>query len=381
MEIIIDNDLVSFCAGAVISCVYLALMADVIRRSVRKDLDIRTFPVFLFLSSVSALMLTVSGVVCYRALCSSVPVDLALSMMIMMVRDTGKYRSHEKLPLAMVAGSLFLISMVTSVLRLVCAERNARCDFSVWIPQILSAAIAVYCLVRAIHEFSDLKEFISGMNAANYAALAADFNFSSVFLSVVLAGLSADVLPEAVHDVLLLLCIAVLVIMHVFMYRRFVLRHVFIFYDGYEKRLRRISLRDGCNHEKTESESGFTETYQRLNNYFEDRKPYLDGDLTIADVAKELYTNKLYVSQAISRCSGKNFCQFVNYHRVKYSVDLFRADPHLKVSQLAEMSGFHTVASFNMAFKLNLGESPSEWCRRQRRSKDFVNGVSGDGTV
>lgn len=381
MEIIIDNDLVSFGAGAVMSCVYLALMADVVLRSTRKDLDIRTFPVFLFLSSVSALMLTVSGVVCYRALYSSLPVDLALSMMIMMVRDTGNHSSQEKLPLSFVACSLFLISLVTSVMRFVCVDRNDRCDFSVWIPHILSVAIAVYCLTRAIHEFSDLKEFISGMNAVSYVSLAVDFNFSSVFLSVVLASLSADAFPRVIHAALLLSCSTVLIIMHVFLYRRLILRHVFIFYDGYEKRLKLTSSTAGGNKGMPELESGYSETYRRLNVFFEDRKPYLDGDLTIADVAKALYTNKLYVSQAISRCSGKNFCQYVNYHRVKYSVDLFKSDPHLKVSQLAEMSGFHTVASFNMAFKLNLGESPSEWCRRQRYSKGFIKDDSEDGTV
>lgn len=370
MEIIIDNDLASFSAGAVISCVYLALMADVILRSLRKHIDIGTFPVFLFLSSVSALMLIVSGMVCYRALYSSLPVDLALSMMIMMVRDTGRNRLQEKLPLALVACSLFLVSMANSVMRSVCAVRNARCDFSVWIPHVLSAAIAVYCLTRAVREFSDLKGFISGMNAASYTSLAVDFNFLSVFLSVILASLSADVLPEVIRNVLLLFCSAVLVVMHVFMYRRLILKHVFIFYDGYEKRFQQASFQTDGNRGKTDHESGYTETYRRLNTFFEDRKPYLDGDLTIADVAKELYTNKLYVSQAISRCSGKNFCQYVNYHRVKYSVGLFKSDPHLKVSQLAEMSGFHTVASFNMAFKLNLGESPSEWCRRQRFFKD-----------
>lgn len=370
MEIIIDNDSVSFSAGAVISCVYLALMADVILRSVRKDRDTRTFPVFVFLSSVSALMLVVSGVVCYRALYGSLPVDLALSLMVMMVRDGGKGRLHAKLPLSLTACSLFLISLVTAVLRFVCVARNTRYDFSVWIPQILSAAIAVYCMVRALREFSDIKAFLSGMNAASYAALSVDFSFFSVFLSVVLASLSADVLPHVLRDVLRLSCTVVLVVMHVFMHRRVILGHVFIFYDGYEKRFRQMVPPAGLDHTKEEPESGYTETYHRLNAFFEDRKPFLDGDLTIADVAKELYTNKLYVSQAISRCSGKNFCQYVNYHRVKYSVGLFKADPHLKVSQLAEMSGFHTVASFNMAFKLNLGESPSEWCRRQRYSKD-----------
>ena len=49
-----------------------------------------------------------------------------------------------------------------------------------------------------------------------------------------------------------------------------------------------------------------------------------------------------------------------------YSIEIFKENPHLRVSELAEMSGFHTLVSYNMAFRLVMNESPGEWCRRTR---------------
>lgn len=40
---------------------------------------------------------------------------------------------------------------------------------------------------------------------------------------------------------------------------------------------------------------------------------------------------------------------------------LFRKDPRLKVTEAAELSGFNSAVSFNMAFKVNTGMTPSEW--------------------
>ena len=38
----------------------------------------------------------------------------------------------------------------------------------------------------------------------------------------------------------------------------------------------------------------------------------------------------------------------------------------LKVNDLAELSGFHTITTYTMAFEAIMGESPSSWCRRMR---------------
>lgn len=110
----------------------------------------------------------------------------------------------------------------------------------------------------------------------------------------------------------------------------------------------------------------YKDVYNRVVEYFDREKPFLNGDLTINDVVTVVFTNKLYISRAISQYTGRNFCQFVNYHRVMYSVDCFRANPDLKVTELWQMCGFNTIVSYNMAFRLFMGENPSDWCRKEK---------------
>ncbi len=113
-------------------------------------------------------------------------------------------------------------------------------------------------------------------------------------------------------------------------------------------------------------EDVYKELYERIVAYFEVKKPYLDNELTINMLVKDIYSNKLYISRAISQFTGRNFCQFVNYYRVMHSVESFRENPDLKVHELASLSGFNSLVSFNMAFRLFMGVNPSEWCRKER---------------
>ncbi len=113
-------------------------------------------------------------------------------------------------------------------------------------------------------------------------------------------------------------------------------------------------------------EAIYKEVYKRVLEYVKEEKAYLNGSLSINDVAKYTFSNKVYVSRAISQYTGRNFCQFVNYFRIQHAVALFEEDPNLMVSQLALRSGFHSSVSFNTSFKLFMNESPSEWCRRTR---------------
>jgi AraC-like DNA-binding protein len=49
-----------------------------------------------------------------------------------------------------------------------------------------------------------------------------------------------------------------------------------------------------------------------------------------------------------------------------YSMALFRENLELKVSDLAEHSGFNNMVSYTMAFRLFMDETPSDWCRKER---------------
>lgn len=110
----------------------------------------------------------------------------------------------------------------------------------------------------------------------------------------------------------------------------------------------------------------YKDIYARLVTFFEAEKPYLNSELTINDIVKVTFTNKLYISRAISQFTGRNFCQFVNYYRVSYSIQLFRNNPDLKVIELATQSGFNSSVSYSMAFRLFMSESPSDWCRKEK---------------
>lgn len=108
--------------------------------------------------------------------------------------------------------------------------------------------------------------------------------------------------------------------------------------------------------------------YKKVLEYFEEKKPYLDEEVSLDDISRSLFTNKAYLSKTVNVLSGQNFRQFVNYYRVEYAIELIRRDPHLKVEELAMMSGFHNPVSFNMAFRLFKGKTPSEWIHEHRAS-------------
>ena len=110
----------------------------------------------------------------------------------------------------------------------------------------------------------------------------------------------------------------------------------------------------------------YSNIYERLLRYFEVHKPYLNSELTINDIVEVVFTNKLYISKAISHCTGRNFCQFVNYYRITHAVELFRKNPQLKVVELTSLSGFNSTTSFSAAFRLYMGEKPGDWCRMER---------------
>ena len=141
---------------------------------------------------------------------------------------------------------------------------------------------------------------------------------------------------------------------------------LFVVMHDYERR-----IMESLNISQAEIASGckkdsYRELYDRLVEYFETDKPYLDSRLSINDVVKTVFSNKVYISRAISQYTGRNFCQFVNYYRIMYSVECFRSNPELKVTDMSEMSGFNSVVSYNTAFRLFMNENPSDWCRKER---------------
>ena len=141
---------------------------------------------------------------------------------------------------------------------------------------------------------------------------------------------------------------------------------VFLFASGVQPQMQEMLVR--CQVKCIEGDdASYRAIFERLTEYFENEKPYLDCDLNISGVARRLLTNKAYLSRSINLYTGRNFCQYVNWYRIRHSVGVFFEDPRLKISDLALASGFRSLVTFSMAFRLYMNDSPGEWCRKNRR--------------
>jgi AraC-type DNA-binding domain-containing proteins len=118
--------------------------------------------------------------------------------------------------------------------------------------------------------------------------------------------------------------------------------------------------------EKTEEMARMSRLYARVVTVMEQKRPFLDENFGLDDLAAAVFTNRGYLSRTINILSGRNFSQFVNYFRVRYGAELIRKDPTLRLISVAQMCGFHSSPSFNAAFKVNMGETPSAFQERIR---------------
>jgi AraC-like DNA-binding protein len=102
---------------------------------------------------------------------------------------------------------------------------------------------------------------------------------------------------------------------------------------------------------------------EKLLAYMTSEKPYLEPELSLADLARRLHTNPVLLSQVINAGAGKNFNDFVNEYRVEEFKRQVRepANAHLSFLGLALDCGFNSKATFNRAFKKFTGASPKEF--------------------
>jgi len=105
---------------------------------------------------------------------------------------------------------------------------------------------------------------------------------------------------------------------------------------------------------------------ERLMEYFEKEKPYLNPKVKIIDIANCLKTNKSYLSRVINSHFKKNFSQFINWYRIRDAMSLYMRNPNIDITTMADKSGFQSMTTFNTAFTRYTGMTPGEWCKKYK---------------
>lgn len=103
--------------------------------------------------------------------------------------------------------------------------------------------------------------------------------------------------------------------------------------------------------------------FTRLKQLMEEEEPYLNPNLSLDLLARELRISAHQLSRLINEHAEENFNGFVNGYRVKKAQEVLVDEnkAHLTISSLAMACGFNSLSSFNAAFKKVSGTTPSRY--------------------
>ena len=102
--------------------------------------------------------------------------------------------------------------------------------------------------------------------------------------------------------------------------------------------------------------------------------PYLDCELSIADVSERLKIPKYHITQIINEKLNKNFYMFINEYRineVKRKISDERYKEH-SIIRIAYDSGFNTKSTFNTIFKKFTNLTPTEYRRTYGQKSELM---------
>ena len=116
-------------------------------------------------------------------------------------------------------------------------------------------------------------------------------------------------------------------------------------------------------HKTNQKNRDFNAMSIELQNAMKSHKYYLNQDLTIYDLSKEMEIPPRLLSTCINQKIGVNFNEWVNNYRVEKALDLLK-DPskiHYSIEGIGEDAGFKSRSAMYTAFKKMTGHSPGHF--------------------
>ena len=101
----------------------------------------------------------------------------------------------------------------------------------------------------------------------------------------------------------------------------------------------------------------------RLNEYFQSEKPYLNPDLNLNVISEQLQIPSHHITETLNGLIGQNFNEYVNNYRIEEFKSLLedKKYEHFSILALAFEVGFKSKGTFNAAFKKFTNQTPSEY--------------------
>ncbi len=117
------------------------------------------------------------------------------------------------------------------------------------------------------------------------------------------------------------------------------------------------------------SKEQMQEICERATRHLAETRSYLNSDITLASLAKEISIPQRNLSRAINSHLGCNFFEFVNTMRVEYAkqrlLELETAE--YNIDSVYHECGFRSRSTFFLVFKKLTGKTPAAWLADARK--------------
>ena len=130
---------------------------------------------------------------------------------------------------------------------------------------------------------------------------------------------------------------------------------ILLFLIGWYGMHQHFTISDVMMHYPKETEEAENKNYshtdkdnlcKQLDQLMQEKRLFLEHDLRLEQVTRELGTNRTYLLQALKDDKGTTFKEYINRLRIIYAEKLMKDDPTLTKSDIAMMSGYNTQSSF-----------------------------------
>ena len=99
----------------------------------------------------------------------------------------------------------------------------------------------------------------------------------------------------------------------------------------------------------------------KFENLIIKKNYYLKQGITLSDIAKELGTNRTYVSRMVNTSYDMSFTDYINTLRIDYAQQYLLQHKDAKQSDIASACGFPNASTFNNIFRKKTGVTPKIW--------------------
>ncbi|GAB3098820.1 helix-turn-helix domain-containing protein [Aestuariicella hydrocarbonica] len=104
-----------------------------------------------------------------------------------------------------------------------------------------------------------------------------------------------------------------------------------------------------------------------MADYFQQQKPFLDPQLTLADVAENLGYTRNQISFVLNQHIGQSFYDYINSARVVHFLE--RELQGVNLTEAAYSTGFSSMSTFYKFFKRHTGQTPGKYFKAAKPHK------------